>query len=343
MQQAGSLSPRRLVILALAAFALVPGAAPESPALSPDRQRFWLGSHIRSRLYSDASDFTCAQITHRDSARANTRYSVESGVGGRFNGAADDIVERVTFIGERENYEVLSINNKPAAVAHAQIAGAVSIGEFGSAARAIFDPRFNAVFRWHGKTRLHGIQAYVFTYDVPREAGIPVFASGRRVVASYGGQVFIDAITHEVLRITSHLDLPHDFSIERADREVDYGPVSIAGKRYVLPLHSELTMVKGTATYFNKIEFRDYHKFEVQATIHMGALPDSFTPQPPPSPPAVAIADRQLKRWPMPRPATQAWRKRRVLRILAAGGCGDAYRDPYPDCSVCNTNHEADS
>ncbi len=289
MQQAGSLSPRRLVILALAAFALVPGAAPESSTLSPDQAEVLAAARRYALAYTATlPDFTCTQITHRDSARANTGYSVESGVGGRFNGAADDIVERVTFIGERENYEVLSINNKPAAVAHAQIAGAVSIGEFGSAARAIFDPRFNAVFRWHGKTRLHGIQAYVFTYDVPREAGIPVFASGRRVVASYGGQVFIDAITHEVLRITSHLDLPHDFSIERADREVDYGPVSIAGKRYVLPLHSELTMVKGTATYFNKIEFRDYHQ-EVRPHSP-GRASCSFTPQPPPSPPAVADA-----------------------------------------------------
>ena len=190
------------------------------------------------------------------------------------------------------SYEVLSINNKPVTLTHAQIAGAMSIGEFGSAARAVFDPRFRAVFRWHGETRLHGIRTYVFAYQVPREAGMPVSdgASGRQVVAPYRGQVFIDAMTHEVLRITSHLDLPRGFSIERADRAVDYGPVFIAGKRYILPLHSELTMVRGAATYLNKIEFRDYHKFEVEATIRMGALPDSVTPQPPLSTPAAAEA-----------------------------------------------------
>lgn len=292
MRQAGSLSPRRLVILALAAFALVPGAAPESSTLSPDQAAVLAAARKYALAYTATlPDFTCTQITHRDSARANID-SPESGAGGRFNGAADDIVERVTFIGERESYEVLSINNKPVTLTHAQIAGAMSIGEFGSAARAVFDPRFRAVFRWHGETRLHGIRTYVFAYQMPREAGMPVSdgASGRQVVAPYGGQVFIDAMTHEVLRITSHLDLPRGFSIERADRAVDYGPVFIAGKRYILPLHSELTMVRGAATYLNKIEFRDYHKFEVEATIRMGALPDSVTPQPPLSTPAAAEA-----------------------------------------------------
>lgn len=138
-------------MLGLAAFAAAPRAASESAMLSPEQAEVLAAARAYALSYTATlPDFTCTQITHRDSAHTNTAYSSpDTGLAGNFNEAADDIVERVTFIGGHENYEVLSINSKAAAVAHTQIAGAMSIGEFGTAIRAIFDPRFKVVFRWH--------------------------------------------------------------------------------------------------------------------------------------------------------------------------------------------------
>ena len=79
-----------------------------------------------------------------------------------------------------------------------------------------------------------------------------------------------------MVRITSELELPIDFPIKMATIAVEYKPVPIAGKAYKLPSHSEVRMKDITWLYVNEIEFRDYHKFATESTIHY----DSETPQP---------------------------------------------------------------
>ncbi len=75
--------------------------------------------------------------------------------------------------------------------------------------------------------------------------------------------------------IDSSLDLPADASFLTGKSTVEYEPVKIAGKSYNLPFHSEVRMQDKEYSYANRIDFRDYHKFAVESTIHY----DNKTPQ----------------------------------------------------------------
>lgn len=92
--------------------------------------------------------------------------------------------------------------------------------------------------------RLRGRKSYVFAFHVPSAAGIRVSdrSSKQEVSASCRGLIFGDAGTKEVMRITTHIDLPLNFTMKLAERILDYRPTQIAGRTYDLPFHSELQM-----------------------------------------------------------------------------------------------------
>src|ERR1035441_9843784 len=125
-------------------------------------------------------DFICTQITHRKSTRAGyarpgTGYASNiAGYGGSMD-VNDVIEERLTYIGKREEYDVLRINGKPAkGVDHLQLQGAVTAGEFGSALHDIFDPDSHTSFSRDRVERIHGLKAYVYAFRVSQEHGATV-------------------------------------------------------------------------------------------------------------------------------------------------------------------------
>jgi VWFA-related protein len=231
-------------------------------------------------------DFICTQVTYRETSLLNiTNYVVIS----TSVIASDEIEEQLTFVNQKESYEVTSINRKEVqGVEHTQIPGAVSAGEFGSLLRDIFDPRSHAAFSWDhmSGSRDHG--TYVFAFHVPTESGIRVIEkkSGERILASYSGLIFVEAATKEVVRIDSNVNFPVKFTLKAAKRSVEYKRVSIAGKDYSLPFHSEVRMWDATHAYVNKIDYRAYHKYEVTSGMRIGAAA-SEPPDPNPAPGSV--------------------------------------------------------
>jgi hypothetical protein len=105
---------------------------------------------------------------------------------------------------------------------------------------------------------------------VPQERGATVIHRDpdQQVVVPYSGRVFVDPQTFSVLRITSTLDLPAAFPITHADRMLEYKPIMIANKEYLLPSHSEVHMQDSARWYVNEVDFKDYHKFAAESTIH---------------------------------------------------------------------------
>jgi hypothetical protein len=161
---------------------------------------------------------------------------------------------------------------------HMQFAGAISAGEFGSALRNLFDPRSQATFSWDKTTRINGHNIYVFKFRVPSQNGTIVMDrdTDQKIFAAYIGRLFVDSASQQVVRITSELELPVDFPIKMATIAVDYKPVEIAGKDYTLPSHSAVRMKDKAQLYINEIEFKNYHRFAAESTIHY----DPETPQP---------------------------------------------------------------
>ena len=219
-------------------------------------------------------DFICTQITHRTSTAAFSapigRGLNSSAAGTRWD--VDDIVEeKLTYIGNSEQYEVLKINGKPAkGVDHLQLQGAFTAGEFGTALHDIFDLDSQTTFSWDRIEQIHGQKVYVYAFRVPQAHGAVVIhrAPDQQIVVPYSGRIFVDPQTFSVLRITTTLDVPAGFPIVRADRTIEYKPITIANREYLLPSHSEVHMQDSARSYVNEGDFKDYHKFVAESTIH---------------------------------------------------------------------------
>jgi len=268
--------------------AACPALRAASRPLNPDQAKILESVRASALQYTQKlPDFMCTQITHRDvTSLGNSTSSLTgiAGAGGLAMGIAgemrstpslgDVIEERLTFIDQRENYAVVSVNgHKVSGVDPLEFQGAISTGEFGTDLHNIFDPRSGTVFAWERSGSLHGRRVDIFSFRVPARKGAMVVDrdSGREVVAGYTGRAFVDAVTLDVLRIEYRLDLSPDFPIRNAVTTIEYKPTAIAGRRYMLPFRSEVRMQSQTRQFINTIEFRGYHKFVVQSTVLYGS------------------------------------------------------------------------
>ena len=266
---------RASVLLFLAIpIGFLPPAAAQPP---PDQSSVLESVRVSALLYiGKLPDFICTQITHRTSSRAGfSAHGVGNGLNTLGTGTSwdvnDVIEERLTYIGKSEEYEVLQINGKPAkGVGHLQLKGAFSAGEFGSGLHDIFDPNSHTSFSWDRIEHIHGRIVYGYAFRVPQEHGAIVIHRDpdRQVVVPYSGRIFVDPQTFSVLRITSTLDLPAGFPIIHAERMIEYKPIMVANKEYLLPSRSEVHMQDSARSYVNEVDFKDYHKFVAESTIH---------------------------------------------------------------------------
>jgi hypothetical protein len=227
-------------------------------------------------------DFICTQTTYRRVTDPSGFPTGMTGVstGGRgvlgmpgdlSIGGSDTIKEHLTFYNNGEHYEVVSVNGeKVSGVDHMQFAGVVSAGEFGSALENIFEPSSNTAFSWDRDSSTRGRRVHVLRFRVPKEHGdLVIYHRGdRQILAAYAGRILIDAENMQILRIASDLELPAGFPIKTVQTAVEYRPIEVAGTSFNLPYESQVRLTDGSHQYVNQIEFRNYHKFSVQSTIH---------------------------------------------------------------------------
>jgi hypothetical protein len=226
-------------------------------------------------------DFICTQVTHREvsktqvgilGAGATSRTPIGVTALSKGTSGSDLIEEQLTYVGGKESYEVVAIDGrKMPGMTHMLLAGAVSSGEFGSVLTEVFDPKSSTTFTWAHEANLHGRHVWVFGFRVPKEAGTALIDkdTNKALLASITGHVFIDPATFDVLQIVSRLNIPAEFPIHLVERKVEYAPQQIAGKNYNLPLRSEMRMEDNTQSYYNEIEFRNYHHFSSDSTIQV--------------------------------------------------------------------------
>jgi hypothetical protein len=267
-----------------ALFVLLPcGAyAADPPPLSSDQTSVLESARTLAIQYTHVlPDFICTQTTHRTITRAmDSNGNIGAGISGRSPLAAmagssgylsDVIDEQLTYVGGKESYEVLTVNGKRVHnVDHMHFQGATSEGEFGSMLVQVFAPESHTAFSWGRVASVHGRHAWAYEFVVPKESGTEVIArdTDNEVLVSISGQVYIDPETKEVLQISSRLDLPSNFPIHLAQRNIEFAPREIAGKNYSLPTRSLVHMEDGKSVYDNRIEFRDYHRFASESTLH---------------------------------------------------------------------------
>jgi len=248
---------------------VVPIAPPDSieQAKILDEAREYVLNYTKS-----LPNFICVQVTRRD---VDPR-------GGESWYHVDTITSRLSYNGEHEDYEVILKNNQPVTgVKMEQLGGSVSMGEFGTLMKEIFEPESHARFGWDHWATLRGRRSYVFAYDIEQQYSkftIEEREMHAKIVPAYRGLVYIDRETKEVTKVTMDpYGIPSDFPIREVHESLDYDRARIADADYMLPLKAVVTSKANRYATKNDIEFRLYRKFETGSTIKFDtpeALPE---------------------------------------------------------------------
>ena len=238
-------------------------AKPVEPPPPPEEQRRIIEEARANALaYSKRlPDFICLQLTRR--------YVDPTGLELDWT-KYDEIKTRLTFFEQREQYQVISVNERLTSRTIESLGGATSTGEFGTTLALLFAPETRAEFAWERHSVLRTRRVYVFRFRVaqPRSQWHISYQREHEVIAGYTGLVYIDKETGMVTRISAVTeDLPRDFPIHEARSAIDYGFTDIADQKYLLPLRATVRMREGKLLTRNEVEFRLYRKFSADASI----------------------------------------------------------------------------
>ena len=212
----------------------------------------------------DLPNFICTQTTRRfEDFNGKNGWS-----------PIDIIVERLTYFEHREDYKVIELNGRPASVAHEQLNGASSSGEFGSVLKSIFSPDTETEFNWENWFTLRGRRMHVFSYRVAVSKSnyhIKVPLQKLDLVTGYYGLIFVDARRRMVHRITLHPEgVPPSFPIQDVSLALDYEYNRVGDADYLLPLEFELRSRERNLLVKNDVDYDNYRKFTAESNITFG-------------------------------------------------------------------------
>jgi hypothetical protein len=255
-----------LTLLLLSAGAI----AAADQGLDEEQSKLLEAARAESLDYSKSlPDFLCTeQITRREDPRGD----------GRWRGL-DTLTVRLSYLEHQENYKLTAINGKPTTLEYLSVGGSLSTGEFGNRLIALFVPASKAEFEWKGWAHVRGRRVAVYRYRIAKENSTFLVQAGMSptgpdaMVAAYRGEVSIDPETHRVLRLTAMAELPIGFVIKESALVIEYDFRKVGGKDFLVPVHAEVAMKRGSYKSENLADFRDYRKFQGESTISFD-LPD---------------------------------------------------------------------
>ena len=208
----------------------------------------------------------------------------------------DVLTARLSYFNQKEDYKLVSQNDKVSTNgSYTAVGGAMSMGDFGTTMRDIFDPQSHATFAWERWTGLRKRWTHVFSFRVPLEfSRYTIEYQGeskedvQRITVGYHGSVFVDKEFNTIVRITQEADnIPPSFPVQQAKETLDYDYIKIGDSEFFLPLMANIQMHSGRLWTKNEKEFRLYRKFSADAVIKfddkdMPPLPDDKTKEQPP-------------------------------------------------------------
>jgi hypothetical protein len=249
--------------------ALPPPATPaieEPPAPTPaEQQSIWNTARENALSFTGSlPDFICNEVVRR--------YTDPNNKGGWR--LADTLVLKLTYFDRQEDYQLISINNRPARMSYEEVGGAITEGEFGSMLAAIFALKSRTNRSWDHWTTLRKRPTGVYRFAIAAANSDYRITSGtsardeERVAAGQHGYLYIDDATKMVVRVTAAADgIPPGFPVRKVDLLLDYDFIDVGGRQYLLPLHSETSLDAPPVEHRNETDFLLYRKFSADATI----------------------------------------------------------------------------
>src|SRR5262245_53790287 len=251
---------RVLAAVALVVSVALAAAAQDSLYLIEENQKIERARQISLQYTASLPNFISTETIRRSSLPKGSQTWKPG----------DTLTVDVAFSDKGERYNLLTINGKPTKKTFNQVGGAKSDGEFGTLLRWIFRPESATTFRWERFEELRGRPMDVFSYSIEQNhSEYNVVANKLRMIAAFGGLIYVDRETCQVMRIThAPSGIPTSWPMAAMSGELDYAFDEIAGQKVLLPLHAEanVTFRDGNQAR-NVMGFDNYRKFSSEAIL----------------------------------------------------------------------------
>lgn len=230
--------------------------------------------------YSDKlPNFICQQLIRRNYAetkRSDWRLQ-------------DTIMVSVTYFDGRESYKDATRNGKKVDWKSLKDSGTFSEGEYGTMLYDIFQPGSAATFTLRGRDTFGGVPTEVYDYVIQQENSHWTLNFDKQSIRpKYKGAIWIDPKEMMVRRVEMEgVSLPSTYPVSAVEAVLEYGPVRIGDKTYLLPTSSQnLACFRfQPGCVMNELEFRNYKKFTAEVTISSSESTVSFDSDPKPQTP----------------------------------------------------------
>ncbi len=225
---------------------------------------------------AEMPDFTVKQLVARAYAYANTGGWKPS----------DKLTVAVNYSVERgENYKVLAVNGilqpeDKSEFDFQKLGGTTSAGEFVTVLATLFKPDSKTQFEAVDTDTLRARRCIVYSFDIKRENSPQTITSYDLVrdstIAGTTGKIWIDRENFRILRVESiATEIPQNFPVTAARRNIDYDWVTITDQKYLLPVASEVRLTSRyrsteSVESRNLIQFRNYQKYGSEVQIVEG-------------------------------------------------------------------------
>jgi len=188
----------------------------------------------------------------------------------------DVLTAELVFANGKEQYRNVRVNGKPVRRRLEQLKGAWSTGEFGSVLVQLLSPSTGTQFRpgeEDAQDERTNFAFYHFTVSREQSQWMIVDAD-RGIMPPYQGSLQIDMTTGRIHRIERQAtDMPAGFSAKLVESTIEYHPLEIAGRLYLMPAQSEMIICfRGrNSCVKNVITFSRYQKYGSESHLWFGA------------------------------------------------------------------------
>ncbi|MCA1558598.1 MAG: hypothetical protein LC731_08680, partial [Acidobacteria bacterium] len=176
---------------------------------------------------------------------------------------------------------VLAVNGMPPNKAiegssYQELGGTSTSGEYVTMLFLLFRPESQTRFAAVDTDLIRNRRTIVYEFEVKQSNSRQTLSTDgkRRVIVGYRGRIWVDRETYRVLRIEDIVtDIPTDFPIRAKTSLTDYDWITIAERKYLLPIAVDLRMTAvtpGSGQVYqsrNEIRFRNYQKYGTEVKI----------------------------------------------------------------------------
>lgn len=253
-------------VIALGAAQPLPNSTDPAPSAAGQRTMLDGVRHTAARYQAELPDFVCTLLTRRSEDN--------SGKGKKYKLRDTDEVE-FRYVGRVAERTTLKVNNKPA---HYEIkTGFRSDGVLpvvGFLPEWLLGPSAKTQFTWDRWETLNGRRAAVFALHLKAaDSQLPFSNIYGSAMVGLDGAMFVDPQSNMVLRLELKLEIPRDSPLDVAESsfDLDYGPVSISGERFFLPVRTVVEMrTDSGARARNETEVVRYQKYSADSSVTFG-------------------------------------------------------------------------